>query len=44
MSKAAKKRPKNVLFIISVDLGAQSLGCYGNTQCKTPAIDGLAPT
>ena len=32
----------NVLFIISDDLGAQSLGCYGNTQCKTPNLDGLA--
>jgi iduronate 2-sulfatase len=31
-----------VLFIISDDLGAQSLGCYGNTQCKTPNIDRLA--
>jgi len=32
----------NVLFIISDDLGSQSLGCYGNTQCKTPNIDALA--
>lgn len=32
----------NVLFLIADDLGAQALGCYGNTQCKTPAIDGLA--
>lgn len=33
---------KNILFLISDDLGAQSLGCYGNPQCKTPAIDALA--
>ncbi len=39
--QAAKKR-RNVLFLISDDLGAQSLACYGNQQCKTPAIDALA--
>ncbi len=32
----------NVLFIISDDLTAGALSCYGNTQCKTPAIDALA--
>ena len=40
-SHALAERP-NVLFIISDDLGAQSLGCYGNAQCKTPNIDALA--
>lgn len=38
---AAAERP-NVLFIISDDLGSQSLGCYGNTQCRSPHIDALA--
>lgn len=38
----AAERPPNVLFIISDDLGSQSLGCYGNTQCQTPHIDALA--
>lgn len=38
---ASEKKP-NVLFIISDDLGSQSLGCYGNEQCKTPNIDALA--
>ncbi len=38
---SAADRP-NVLFIISDDLGSQSLGCYGNAQCKTPNIDALA--
>jgi iduronate 2-sulfatase len=38
----AADRNLNVLFIISDDLGAQSLGCYGNTQCRTPSIDALA--
>ncbi len=38
---AADGRP-NVVFIISDDLGSQSLGCYGNTQCRSPNIDALA--
>ena len=37
----AAERP-NVVFIISDDLGSQSLGCYGNTQCRTPNLDALA--
>lgn len=32
----------NVLFIISDDLGSQSLGCFGNQQCRSPNIDALA--
>ena len=32
----------NVLFIISDDLTATALGCYGNKLCKTPNIDRLA--
>jgi iduronate 2-sulfatase len=32
----------NVLFIISDDLTATALSCYGNTVCKTPNIDRLA--
>ena len=35
-------RPPNVLFIISDDLTASALSCYGNNQCKTPNIDALA--
>lgn len=35
------KRP-NVLFIISDDLTATALSCYGNTICRTPHIDRLA--
>ena len=32
----------NVLFIISDDLTATALSCYGNDVCKTPNIDSLA--
>jgi iduronate 2-sulfatase len=32
----------NVLLIISDDLTATALSCYGNTICKTPNIDRLA--
>lgn len=39
---AADEKKPNVVFIISDDLGAQSLGCYGNDQCQTPNINGLA--
>ena len=37
----AEQRP-NVLFIISDDLTASALSCYGNSDCKTPNIDRLA--
>ena len=33
---------RNVLFIVSDDLKASVLGCYGNRLCKTPNIDRLA--
>lgn len=38
----AAENKLNVLFIISDDLGSQSLGCYGNQQCRSPNIDALA--
>lgn len=38
---AAPARP-NVLFLISDDLTATALGCYGNPICRTPNIDRLA--
>lgn len=40
-SPVSAEKP-NVLFIISDDLGSQSLGCFGNEQCQTPSIDKLA--
>ncbi len=33
---------KNVLFLLSDDLKASVLGCYGNEFCATPNIDRLA--
>ncbi|HUG93664.1 MAG TPA: sulfatase [Planctomycetaceae bacterium] len=39
---AADERPPNVLFIISDDLTATALSCYGSTICRTPNIDRLA--
>lgn len=41
-SEGTDARGYNVLFIISDDLGAQSLASYGNARCKTPHIDRLA--
>ncbi len=34
--------PFNVLLIVSDDLTATALGCYGNQVCRTPHIDALA--
>lgn len=38
----AKAEPPNVLFIVSDDLTATALGCYGNEVCETPNLDRLA--
>ena len=39
---ANQTKIKNVLFLISDDLKASVLGCYGNKVCKTTNIDKLA--
>ncbi|QDT08466.1 Choline-sulfatase [Planctomycetes bacterium K23_9] len=39
---ANEPKIKNVVFIISDDLKASVLGCYGDPHCKTPHIDALA--
>jgi len=38
----ADKHNYNVLFIISDDLTATALSCYGNKVCRTPNIDRIA--
>ncbi len=38
----AESEIKNVLLIVSDDLKASALGCYGNEICKTPNLDRLA--
>jgi arylsulfatase A-like enzyme len=41
--KEAAPKP-NVLIIVAEDVGAWMLGCYGNTEIRTPNIDLLART
>lgn len=42
-AEATRARPDyNVLFIISDDLTATALSCYGNQVCETPNIDRIA--
>lgn len=36
------KQPLNVLFIMSDQHSAHALGCYGNSEIKTPRLDKLA--
>jgi arylsulfatase len=40
-SQASTRRP-NVLWIMSDQHAAHSLGCYGNADVRTPALDALA--
>ncbi|MDP6554124.1 MAG: sulfatase [Pirellulaceae bacterium] len=43
VAEAIESQPKyNVLFIISDDLTATALSCYGNQVCETPNIDRIA--
>lgn len=42
IASAADKPKYNVLFIISDDLTATALSCYGNKVCPTPNIDAIA--
>ena len=39
---AAPQRPPNVVFILTDNQGAWTLGCYGNRDIRTPHIDRLA--
>ena len=40
--RRSASRPPNVIFIFADDLGWGDLGCYGNSNIKTPNIDRLA--
>jgi iduronate 2-sulfatase len=39
---AADDAPRNILLLVSDDLKASVLGCYGDRFCDTPNIDALA--
>ena len=38
----AAERPPNLIFILTDNQGAWTLGCYGNPDIRTPNIDELA--
>lgn len=38
----AARRPPNVIFILTDNQGAWTLGCYGNREIRTPNIDRMA--
>ncbi|MEM6915258.1 MAG: sulfatase, partial [Verrucomicrobiota bacterium] len=42
ISANAESEIRNVLFLVSDDLKASVLGCYGDEVCSTPHIDALA--
>jgi len=42
LGNAAASKPPNILFIMADDLGWADLGCYGNRDFSTPALDALA--
>lgn len=39
---AAREKPVNVVFILTDNQGAWTLGCYGNPEISTPHIDRMA--
>ncbi len=40
--RLVRKRPPNIVLIVSDDQGYNDLGCYGGTEIKTPNLDLLA--
>ncbi len=41
-AEAAPKTPTNVVFILTDNHGAWTMGCYGNPDIKTPHVDRMA--
>jgi arylsulfatase A-like enzyme len=41
-SAAAAAKPVNLVFILTDNQGAWTLGCYGNPDIRTPHIDRMA--
>lgn len=41
-AESRSDKPLNFVIILSDDLGARELGCYGNKETKTPNLDALA--
>ncbi|MBM3755845.1 MAG: sulfatase [Acidobacteria bacterium] len=39
---APKKKPMNVLFVVSDDLTSTALGCYGHPLVQSPNVDSIA--
>ncbi len=42
VAQAARNGPPNLVFILTDNQGAWTLGCYGNPDIRTPQIDQLA--
>lgn len=42
LAKTALAKPPNVVFILTDNHGAWTLGCYGNPDIRTPHLDGMA--
>lgn len=40
--EAAGRRPPNLIVIMADDCSAKEYACYGNTETRTPVLDGLA--
>lgn len=41
-SQKTREEPPNIILIIADDVGADDIGCYGNTEVETPNIDRMA--
>ena len=41
-TETPSSRPPNIILIMADDLGAETIGCYGNTAYSTPRLDQMA--